>query len=354
MRSHARLLIVDDNPQNVLLLKRILEVSGYDHITGVSNGAQALHWARYNSPDLILLDLMMHGMDGYEVLTRLREIVPADSFLPVLVITADTTVSSREKALALGATDFLLRPHETFDVTLRVRNLLQTRFFHLELMARNESLEAEVLERTLHLEESQAELKLAQLDVIDRLALVGEHHDDETGAHTQRVARTSRYLAQNLGLKAEDVEMLRRAAPLHDVGKIGISDTILQKPGKLTPEEFDTMKKHCELGAQLLSNGRSELMKVARTVAISHHERFDGTGYPAGLAGDTIPLEGRIVAVADVFDALTHDRPYKRAWSVSDAVAEIESQSGRQFDPDVVEAFCRLKHDKLVDGVESQ
>lgn len=309
MASHARLLIVDDNPQNVLLLKRILETGGYDHITGVSSGAQALHWIRHNSPDLILLDLMMSEMDGYEVLTRLRGMVPADSYLPVLVITADTTVRSREKALALGATDYLLRPHETFDVVLRVRNLLQTRFLHLELLRRNENLELQVLERTLHLEESQAELKLAQLDVIDRLALVGEHHDDETGAHTRRVARTSRHLAQRLGLAPEDVELLRRAAPLHDVGKIGVSDTILQKPGKLTPEEFDTMKKHCEMGAQLLSNGRSELMRVARTVAISHHERFDGTGYPAGLGGDTIPLEGRIVAVADVFDALTHNRP---------------------------------------------
>jgi putative two-component system response regulator len=352
MSSHARFLIVDDTPDNVFLLQRILESADYSHIESVSNGAAALEYLKTKTPDLILLDLMMHGMNGFDFLTQLRNLLPADSYLPVLVVTADNSVATRERALALGATDFVLRPHETFDVILRVRNLLHTRFLHLEVLSRNDSLETQVRDRTLHLEESQAELKLAQLDVIDRLALVGEHHDDDTGAHTQRVARISRLLSQRLGLDSDVVEMIRRAAPLHDVGKIGVSDTILLKPGKLTNEEFSTIKKHCEIGAQLLSGGRSELLKVARTIAIAHHERFDGTGYPYGLCGHGIPLEGRIVAVADVFDALTHERPYKKAWTASEAVREIENQSGRQFDPEVVAAFSKLPHDDLVDVEE--
>jgi putative two-component system response regulator len=347
MLSHARILIVDDTPDNVRLMDLTLRTAGYKHIVGIHDGRQVLESTKSFSPDLIILDLMMSPMSGYEVLTHLRQILPADSFLPILVVTADGSSSARERALSLGATDFLVRPHEAFDVILRVRNLLQTRFLHLELMARNQNLEALVKERTLYLEDAQADLKLAQLDVIDRLAVVGEHHDDDTGAHTYRVATMSRSLAIKMGLPDEEVEMIYRSAPLHDVGKIGISDTILLKTGKLTPEEFTLMKRHCEIGAQLLSNGRSELLKVARSIAVSHHERFDGSGYPFGLKGEEIPLAGRIVAVADVFDALTSERPYKRAWSVEEACAEIQSQSGRHFDPAVVEAFCALQPEEL-------
>jgi putative two-component system response regulator len=348
MSSHARFLIVDDDPENVRLLRAILKSADYEHIESAPNGYAALEHLKNYSPDIILLDLMMGGMDGFEFLTRLRAQLPADSYLPVLVLTSDNAVASRERALALGATDFVLRPHETFDVILRVRNLLHARFLHLEVLARNDTLEAQVRERTSHLEESKAELKMAQLDVIDRLALVGEHHDDDTGAHTQRVARISRMLAQHIGMIAEEVEMIRRAAPLHDVGKIGVSDTILLKPGKLTDEEFAVIKRHCEIGAQLLSGGRSELLRTARSIAYSHHERFDGSGYPCGLSGEDIPLEGRIVAIADVFDALTHERPYKGAWPASEAALEIKRQSGRQFDPDIVDAFCQLPHEDLV------
>ena len=326
----------------------ILQNANYSFIEGATNSLDALDTVRHFDPDLILLDLRMSGMDGFEVLAQLRQSLPVDDFLPVLVVTSEPGTESRERALSLGATDFLGRPYEVFDVILRVRNLLQTRFLHLELMARNRSLENQVSDRTDKLMESEQQLKMAQLDVIDRLALVGEHHDDETGAHTRRVARVSRYLAQRLGLEPEVVEMIRRAAPLHDVGKIGVSDTILQKPGRLSNEEFDIMKRHCEIGARLLSEGRSELLKVARTIALCHHERFDGSGYPHGLSGDSIPLEGRVVAIADVFDALTHDRPYKAAWTPEEAVAEIQKQSGRQFDPEIVEAFGELQHQDLV------
>ena len=348
MSSRARLLIIDDNPDNVLLMTHVLRSANYSFIEGVTDSRLALDAVRRFDPDLVLLDLRMPGLDGFEVLAQIHQTLAADVFLPVLIITSEPGKEPRKRALSLGATDFLERPFEIFDVLLRVRNLLQTRFLHLELLARNNHLEKLVDERTGHLLESQQELKMAQLDVIDRLALVGEHHDDDTGAHTRRVARTSRLLAQRLGLDADDVERIRRAAPLHDVGKIGVSDSILKKPAKLTREEFDTMKRHCEIGAQLLSDGRSEMLKVARTIALCHHERFDGTGYPLGLSEENIPIEGRIVAVADVFDALTHDRPYKTAWPVDEARAEIEAQSGRQFDPVVVAAFEELEHGALL------
>jgi putative two-component system response regulator len=347
MPSHARILIVDDTPENARLLEMMLVNSGYKHIRCLHDGRDVLKSLETFAPDLILLDLMMWPVSGYEVLTQIRDYLPEDTYLPIIVITADDTTVARKRALTLGATDFIRRPHEYFDVILRVRNLLQTRFFHLELMARNEKLRELVQERTLYLENIQIDLKLAQLDIVDRLAVAGEYHDDDTGSHTYRVAQTSRMLALHLGLAADDVEILYRSAPLHDVGKIGISDEILLKPGRLTAPEFETMKKHCEIGSMLLSNGRSEMMEVARNIAISHHERFDGLGYPYGLRGDEIPLAGRIVAVADVFDALTTERPYKKAWPLNEAISEIHNQSGRHFDPTVVTAFCSLGAENL-------
>lgn len=349
MLSHARILIVDDRLDNIELLRQMLGTAGYTAIEGITQPAQALKRVLEFDPDLIVLDLMMSGMDGYTFLQHLAQLVPADAFLPVLVVTADGNIESRRRALSLGATDFVLRPHEVFDVTLRVRNLLRTRFLHLEVLSRNETLESLVTDRTRRLEESREELKLAQLDIVERLALVGEHHDDDTGAHTRRVARTSRLLCQRLGLPSEETEVIRRAAPLHDVGKIGISDAILRKPGKLTPEEFEAMKSHCEIGAALLNDGRSELMRIARNIAISHHERWNGKGYPFGLQSEAIPIEGRIVAVADVFDALTHERPYKAAWTPEDAASEIISQSGAQFDPTIVDVFRDINHQSIVD-----
>lgn len=350
MLSRARLLIVDDNVNNVLLMTRILRAAGYSHIEGVTVATEALERVQNFNPDLVLLDLRMDGIDGYEVLTQIRRYLPIDSYLPVLIVTSDAAQQARERSLSLGATDFVQRPYELFDVILRVRNLLQIRFLHLELMERNDQLEAQILDRTARLARSEAELRLAQLDVVDRLALAGEYHDDETGSHTRRVAHTSRLLGQRLGLEPEWIELVRRAAPLHDVGKISVSDTILQKPGKLTPGEFAVMKTHCERGADLLSGGRSEMLKVACAIALSHHERFDGGGYPLGLSGEDIPIEGHITSVADVFDALTHLRPYKDAWSVADAVQEIQSQRGSQFDPHVVDAFLELDHENLVNG----
>jgi len=350
MSSHARLLVVDDRRDNVILMTQMLRSAGYSLIQGATSGFEALEKVATFVPDLVLLDLEMDGMDGLEVLSYIRRTLPADSFLPVLIVTASHSVDSRQRSLSLGATDFLHRPFVIFDVILRVRNLLQTRFLHLELLERNAQLETQCQDGTARLARSEEELRLAQLDVIDRLALAGEYHDDDTGAHTRRVANTSRLLGQHLGLQTDRIELLRRAAPLHDVGKISVSDTILLKPGKLMPDEFAVMKTHCERGADLLNGGRSEMLKVARAIALTHHERFDGKGYPRGINGQEIPIEGRITSVADVFDALTHSRPYKIAWPVADAVQEIRNQRGAQFDPEIVDAFLELDHDNLVSG----
>jgi putative two-component system response regulator len=215
---------------------------------------------------------------------------------------------------------------------LRIRNLLETRFLHLSLQSHNETLEQRVRERTRDLEE-------ARLEVLERLTQAAEYRDDATGQHTRRVGELSARMARKLLLGDEDVELIRRAAPLHDTGKIAIPDAILLKPGRLTPEEFEIMKTHASIGARMLSGGRTPMMLLAEEIALSHHERWDGTGYPNGLSGEDIPFAARIVAIVDFYDALANDRPYRSAWPESRIIAEIEGQSGKHFDPRVVEAF---------------
>jgi putative two-component system response regulator len=219
-------------------------------------------------------------------------------------------------------------------VVLRIKNLLQTRSLHLQLQGQNQRLDQKVHERT-------AELEATQVEILERLALAGEYRDDDTGEHTKRVGQTCARIAEALGWSATDVELIRRAAPLHDVGKIAISDLILLKPGKLTTEEFETMKTHTTLGAKMLSGGRFPLLQLAEQIALTHHERWEGGGY-IGICGEEIPIAGRIVTVADVFDALTSERPYKKAWPLEEALAEIQRQSGHQFDPRVVDAFLKI------------
>ncbi len=278
-------------------------------------------------PDLVLLDLMMPHLDGYEVMRRLAPLTPAGTHLPVIVLTADTNPDTRRRALASGATDFLTKPFDVVEVALRVRNLLQVRKLA-------QSLEGQVRERT-------RDLEAARVEVVERLAAAAEYRDDDTGQHTRRVGDLAARIAAALGRPADEVETLRLAAPLHDVGKIGVPDSILMKPGRLTPDEFAVMKTHAAIGGRILAGARFPLLLTAEAVARTHHERWDGTGYPAGLAGEAIPLAGRVVAVADVYDALTHARPYKAAWSPADAADEIRRQAGTQFDPAVVAAFLR-------------
>lgn len=334
----ARILIVDDEPANVRLLEQTLERWGYTNYGSTSDAREVVALYLKDAPDLILLDLMMPYLDGHQVMEQLRLAIPETDFLPIIVLTADITPQAKRRALAGGAKDFLSKPFDATELQLRINNMLQTRYLHLQMENQNQMLEQRVLERTQALEESQVE-------VLERLAQAAEFRDDDTGQHTYRVGVMAALIAQALDLPPAQVDLLRRVAPLHDVGKIGISDAILLKPGRLTPAEFDTMKTHTKLGAQLLSRGNSELVQLAQRIALAHHERWDGAGYPYKLSGAAIPLEGRIVAVADVYDALTHERPYKAAWTLDAARAEIINQSGRQFDPQVVEAFLRAQAD---------
>jgi putative two-component system response regulator len=259
-----------------------------------------------------------------------------DAFhLPILVLTADMTTQAKQQALSGGATDFLLKPFDFTEVLLRIGNLLQTRRLHMELRGHNQLLERPVRDRTAQLEQARSEILM-------RLALAAEYRDDETHQHTLRVGESSAVLGAALGLPEEQVQHLRQAAPLHDIGKIGISDVVLLKPAKLTPEEFDHIKTHTLIGGRILADSSVAVLQMGREIALTHHERWDGSGYPHGLNGEHIPISGRIVTVTDVFDALTHDRPYKHAWPVERDLAEITTQRGRQFDPDVVDAFLGL------------
>ena len=330
----ARILIVDDNASNVLLLEGILQEEDYSAYWSITDSRQVLPAFLEHQPDLVLLDLQMPYLDGFEVMKQLRPHIPPEAFLPILVLTADITSEAKRQALAGGAMDFLTKPFDQTEVVLRIRNLLQTRVLHLQLQNQNQLLEQKVRQRTAELEETQNE-------ILERLARAAEYRDDDTGEHTKRVGQMAAQIAQAFGLPQVEVELIRRAALLHDVGKISIPDSILLKPGKLSPEEFSHMKTHTTRGAEMLSGGRFALLQRAEEIALTHHERWDGTGY-LGLHGDTIPVAGRIVAVADVFDALTNERPYKTAWARAEAIEEVQCQSGRQFDPRVVEAFLKV------------
>jgi putative two-component system response regulator len=331
----AHILIVDDQRPNVRLLERILEQAGYTTTRGTTDPREVVELFDEFQPDLVLLDLHMHHMDGYAVMEALKTRIPVSAYFPILVVTADITPEAKRRALSAGARDFLSKPFDTTEVLLRIKNLLETRFLHLQLQNQNQALEAKVRERTRELEQTQ-------IEILQRLAHAAEFRDDDTGQHTQRVGQLAARLAQDLGLPEQQVELIRLAAPLHDLGKIGIPDQLLLKPGRFTPNEYEQMKLHTAIGARILSGGRYALLRVAEEIAYTHHERWDGSGYPLGLAGDAIPLIGRIVAVADTFDALTHARPYKAAWSIAEALAEIARQSGEKFDPCVVAALVHL------------
>ncbi len=331
--EQSRILVVDDQPDNVVLLERILSPS-YSLIKGVTDPGQALEAAAEFDPDLILLDLHMPAISGFAILEQLRQPGAGHDLLPVVVLTADSTPEARNRALELGATDYLTKPLDRREVLLRVRNTLQVRRLHLDLQDQNRWLEDRVQERTRALED-------ANIESLERLALAAEFRDDDTGQHTYRVGELAASIAQELGWDQARVDMLRRAAPLHDLGKIAVPDAVLLKPGKLDVAEFEIIKTHAAKGARILGGSQSSLLQLAESIAISHHERWDGTGYPNRIAGEQIPIVGRVVAVADVYDSLTHERVYKRAWSQADALAEIAGQSGKQFDPGVVSAFLR-------------
>jgi putative two-component system response regulator len=340
--SDMRILVVDDVRLNVAMLDEILRSSGLCDIETTTSAAQALASIAEREPDLLLLDLHMPEMSGYDLMEALGPDIHSGKGTAVLVLTSDITADARRRALAAGAKDFVSKPFDFDEVLLRVRNLLETRYAQLELAAHNMRLESAVQART-------AELRASRLEVLDRLALVAEFRDDDTKRHAQRIGHAAVAMAQTLDLPSDTVALLGRAAALHDIGKIAISDTILLKPARLTPDEFAVMQRHTTAGARILAGSRAPVLQLAQEIALTHHERWDGSGYPRGLTGDAIPIAGRVVAVADVFDALTHERPYKPAWEVAAAVAEIGAGAGTQFDPSIVAAFGTLEPAKLVD-----
>jgi putative two-component system response regulator len=335
LSPESKILIVDDNIQNINLSVGILEWAGYENLKTVLDPTLAVSVFREYQPDLIILDLHMPNMDGFQVLEQLREYVSGDSYVPVLVFTADASAEARKRALALGASDFLTKPGDATEVLLRVQNFLKQRSLHVALEQHNTRLEERVFERT-------EELLKSRLETLECLAAAAEYRDDITGEHTKRVGEMSAQIAEKLGMHPVMVDLVRQAAPLHDIGKIGIADSILLKPSRLTDEEFEVMKRHTYIGAEILSRGDSPILLIATEIALYHHERWDGKGYCAGLRGEQIPLSARIVAVADAYDALTNDRPYQAARPIDQALFEIERNSGTQFDPTVVDAFLSL------------
>lgn len=328
----ARILVRDDEPLNVEYLGRLLRREGFTAVQCSTNARETIRAFREGGADLVLLDLHMAPIDGMDVLAELRAGAVRDEFLPIVFLSGDLSPQVRRTALGAGATDFLTKPFDSAEVILRIRGLLLTRFLQLDLQAHNDALEERVAARTMELEESRRE-------IFARLCRVAAYRDDETGEHTRRVGLLTEQLALRLRESPESASLMGMAAELHDIGKIGIPDRILYKAGPLTDDEKATMREHARIGAEALAGSRSTLLQLAERIAREHHERWDGTGYPHGLARDAISLGARIVAVVDVCDALAHARPYRPAWPMDQVRAEIEKGQGTHFDPEVAAAF---------------
>jgi putative two-component system response regulator len=355
----TRIMIVDDELTLIRVVRKYLADVGYDGVTGTTEPTEAVELIRQEMPDVLLLDIMMPKLTGLDILKILRQ----DKrlvHLPILILTASTDSSIKVRALELGATDFLLKPVDASELVARVRNALVVKTYQDHLARHADRLEAEVRART-------AELAASRQEIILCVARAAEFRDSDTGHHIIRVGRYCGIIARALGYSEEDAANLELAAQMHDVGKIGIPDAILKKPGGLDPEEFEIIQKHCDygrtifqhipevdrglvrghtkMGAQILNVKSSPVMRLAARIAYTHHEKWDGTGYPAGLNGEEIPIEGRITAVADVFDALSSRRPYKSAMPFDKCFQIIAEKRGTHFDPEVVDAFLARKAD---------
>jgi putative two-component system response regulator len=351
--SNPRIVIIDDEPINVKVVQKYLKLAGYQQFATTTDATTALDLIRAEQPDVVLLDVMMPGLSGLEILAELRR---GEQFfdLPVIILTAAADRETKLNALGAGATEFLAKPVDAVELEVRLRNVLAAKAHRDRIKDHAWELEREVAIRT-------AELSQAHREVILCLAKVGEYRDNETGNHVLRVGRYAAVIARRLGMNAEFVARIQQAAALHDIGKVGIPDAVLLKPGKLDELEFERMQLHCSYGRNVCASasesgedkfeshaakgraitaiGSSPILSMATVIAYTHHEKWEGNGYPSGLSGEQIPIEGRITAVADVFDALTSERPYNRAYSLEDSLAIMKAERGRHFDPLVLDAL---------------
>ncbi|MFT7243922.1 MAG: putative two-component system response regulator [Candidatus Azotimanducaceae bacterium] len=317
------ILVVDDTPQNIDVLSGVLRKEY--KVKAALNGEKALRIAATEpQPAMILLDIMMPEMDGYEVCRQLKE-NPATARIPVIFITAKSQDEDEQKGLGLGAVDYITKPFSPAIVEARVRT-------HLALANQTLALESTVHKRTQELNDSR-------LEIIHRLGRAAEFKDNETGLHVIRMSHYSRLIAEALDYGEAWTNLIFNAAPMHDIGKIGVPDNVLLKPGKLDEREWDIIRKHPEFGAEIIGDHDSPILKLSKEIALSHHEKWDGSGYPQQLKGTDVPLSGRVIAIADVFDALTTERPYKKAWTVERAVGLIDENSGSHFEPHLVSIF---------------
>lgn len=357
--THSCILIVDDESLNIEVARQHLEFAGYRNLISTDHAGQALPLIGIHRPDVVLLDIHMPEINGLEILAALR----SDKELartPVIILTGSSDPETKLTALKAGATDLLQKPVHNGELLARLGNVLRVKAYQDQLHRHSEELEVAVRKRT-------AELEASRLDVIHCLARAAEFRDDDTGQHIVRVGRYARIIAEELGFSQKDLDIIEPAAQLHDVGKIGVADAVLLKPGKLTPEEFEMMQKHCgfgkkiaqqvsdrdaialrhhsDIGSRILDAGSSPILEMARRIALTHHERWDGNGYPLGLAGSDIPIEGRITSVADVFDALSSKRPYKPPFPLEKCFGILEEGRGTQFDPVILDAFFARRAD---------
>lgn len=328
----STVLILDDQSVSRMILEELIQSINDDiRIESFADPVVALDWAKHNPHDLVITDYKMPNMDGVEFTHWLRQI-PSSSDVPVVVITCMNEKSVRYRALEAGATDFLIKPFDHYECKARCRNLLKLRKQQALIKDHAQLLELEISQKTADIEQREKETLL-------RLARAGEYRDEETGVHVTRMSKYATIIAEELGFNDSKCNTMRHAAPMHDIGKIGIPDNILLKPGKLTPEEMEVIQTHTIIGYEILRDSPSDYLQTGAIIAQSHHERYDGTGYPHNLYGKEIPIEARIVAVADVFDALLSERPYKKAWDVYKAMDYIREQRGKHMDPDCVDAF---------------
>jgi len=319
----ATILIVDDNPSNVLLLEKVLKLAGYQDIIVALDSEKVVPLYESYHPDLIMLDLLMPKMDGFMVLKALNEIT-GDDYIPVIVITAQPSRENKLKALEYGVNDFIGKPFDPIEVSMHVKNMLLIRMMHNRLIQEKNDLEERVKKRT-------KEIFDLQYEIIKRLMLAIELRDNDTGTHVIRIGLCAREIAEGLGKDEDYCQRIQYAGMMHDIGKIGIADSILLKRGKLTPEEWVVMKEHTTRGAKILSGSHNSMIQMSHDIALSHHEKWDGSGYPRGLKGEEIPLCGRIIAICDVFDALLSERPYKKPFPLNEAIEIILSEKGETF-----------------------